>query len=101
MKMHQYGSEFLVKYQFNILSNALRITLISQNRHKGTNISAKKQIKSELFSNTRGRFFLFDPLRRQRNQSNKKEPSPTVCENFMIHFSRPYNGKKTLAFSPL
>ena len=26
----------------------------------------------------RGRFFLFDPLRRQRNQSNKKEPSPGV-----------------------
>ena len=91
MKMHQYGSEFLVKYQFNILSNALRITLFSQDTPK----------KLERFSNTRGRFFLFDPLRRQRNQSNKKEPSPTVCENFMIHFSRPYNGEKTLAFSPL
>ena len=26
-----------------------------------------------------GRFFLFDPLRRQRKQSNKKEPSPSVC----------------------
>ncbi len=26
-----------------------------------------------------GRFFLFDPLCRQRKQSNKKEPSPSVC----------------------
>ena len=44
-KMHQYGSEFLVKYQFNILSNGFFISNFLQNRGKGTNKQAKNQEK--------------------------------------------------------
>jgi hypothetical protein len=51
-RMHQYGSEFFVKYQFNNLSNGRRITLYShysQNRRKGTKKKTNKQIIPRLF----------------------------------------------------
>jgi hypothetical protein len=48
-RMHQYGSEFFVKYQFNNLSNGRRITQYSQNRRKGTKNSPNKQIIPRLF----------------------------------------------------
>jgi len=56
---------------------------IYDNKSKLPNKTAKKNRCLQIAdgSNTRGRFFLFDPLRRQLYQSNKKEPSPTVRKN--------------------
>ena len=44
---------------------------------------------SALFQTLGDGSFLFDPLRCQRKQSNKKEPSPTVPAAHSVYYSLP------------